>query len=250
MKPTSNYFVWLIAYIDSAHLDKVTQQLQRYDEYSQIEAYIPTVKILKKSIKNEQKFEEVPLLFNYGFFKIPRKYAVEFEFLDRLKQDISCIYAWVKDPLKVLRSKPTINGDQTAHINYPDACIPAATTTSEQITQLIRQSTAYSAYSKDDLEGLRPGDIITLRGYPWEGMSAEILEVNPNKEEVKVKMMIMEHMREVKLSFDNVFFTIYHSRYNYDDSINVLASLDEMAENNKLDRFLAKYQNKTGNDGE
>lgn len=242
-KAKNNYYCWVVGYIDSALLEKLENQLDKNQEYAEIEAYIPTVRILKKTDKKGQHFEEVPLLFNYGFFKIPRKFAIHREFLEQMQKNISCIYAWVRDPLKLVKGKPILRPDG-GHIDYSqfdDTYIDVATASSADISRMIREALTYSAYSSEHLDSLQLGDEITLRGYPWEGIRATIKTIDPIKETVKVEVNIMERMTAVNLSFDSVFFTIYHDRGNYDDSISIVKSLDEMSDNNTLDRFIAKH---------
>lgn len=236
-----NYYSWAIAYIDSTYMNRVDDELNKYEEYDQISAFIPTIKVLKKTFKGKQIFEEVPLLFNYGFFRIPRKFAIHYKFLEDLKNNVSCIYSWVKDPQKVMGRHPDIRTDGTSV--YKDRDIMVATATSEEVALLVRDSFNYSAHDKEDLERLEPGNLITLRGYPWDGMQAEIIEINPHKQEVQVKIYIFNQLKEIKVSFDNVFFTIYHDR-GYDDSITIKQSLDpESLLNKKSFRDYTKNQN-------
>lgn len=237
MKANANYFSWVVAYIDSAHIDKVTQELAKYREYAEVEAYIPTVKILKKTFKGKQTFEEVPLLFNYGFFKIPRKFAIYSKFLEDLKNNISCIYDWVKDPHKVRKTKPGLQlGERD---NYSEKDIPAATANAKEISELLKKSFNYSAHSADDIDKLEAGQTITLHGYPFDGVMATVVEINHRKETVKVKIPIFDQLRNVDVSYDNVFFTIYHSK-SYDDSVTVKNSLNAMVEFGGLDKKTAK----------
>lgn len=244
MKPDANYFSWVIAYIDSAYIDKVTTELAKFREYKEVAAYIPTVKILKKTFKGKQTFEDVPLLFNYGFFKIPRKFAVHHKFLEGLKENISCIYAWVKDPHKIVAkaSKPLLLNEKSF---YHEKEIPAATATAKEIALLAKDSFNYSAHSADDIEKVKPGSMITLRGYPFEGVVATVMEINPKKETVKVKINIFDQLREIDVDYDNVFFTIYHAK-SYDDSITVKNSLHAMVESGGLDKQTFKnYKDET-----
>lgn len=244
MKANAHYFSWCIAYIDGTHIDKVTRELAKHKEYAEVEAYIPTIKILKKTFKGKQTFEEVPLLFNYGFFKIPRKFAIYPKFLEELKNDISCIYDWVKDPHKIRKTKPGLKlGEREV---YSEKDIMAATANIKEITELIKKSFNYSAHSSEDIQQLAPGNIITLHGYPFEGMTAKVVEINPKKETVRVKLTIFDQLRDVNVSYDNVFFTIYHSK-NYDDSITIKNSLNAMVEFGGLAKKTAKdYRNGEG----
>lgn len=221
----TNEFVWVVAYIDSAHLKTVVKELAKYPEYNRVEAYIPTVKILKKTFKKEDIFEEIPLLFNYGFFKVPREYAVYRNYLDNMQKNVSCIYGWVKDPSKGILA----NTDS----------VYCATATSDEIADLIKKSGNMGAHSADDLALIKPGDMIILRGYPFDGMEAELVSVDEKRQRVMVNITIFDQVRPAEVSYDNVFFTVYHNK-NYDENANNMAdSLDAVA-SGKIDKVKKK----------
>lgn len=232
-KPNSHLFSWLIAYINTSYIDRVYTDLKKNPEYRDIEVYIPTVKILKKTFKKENYFEDVPLLFNYGFFKIPRKYAVHKRFLEDLKTNVNCIFAWVNDPLKVMGKKPNLRPDNK--FTWDDTHVPVATATSEEIATLVQAAYQTSVYDGDDINRLNPGMIIKLRGYPFDNILAEVVEVYPKKHKVRVNIEMFDQVKDVLVSFDNVFFTIYHSG-SYDDSVTLASSLglDEHLLNSKI----------------
>jgi transcription antitermination factor NusG len=219
MKALGNEYCWVVSYIDSEYLPIVKQQLGKFPEYKDVEAYIPTIKVLKKTFKGQNIFEEVPLLFNYGFFKIPRKYAIHSEYLANMQKNISCIYGWVKDGAN--------------RKNW-------AIVTPHEIAELIRATVNIGAHSSEDLNLLKPGELITLRGYPFDGVPAEFISMDEKKRKVKVKIVIFDQIKEVEVSFDNVFFTIYHNK-NYDENQLSKNSLDAMEANNTLDKFTNKH---------
>lgn len=239
-----DYFCYPIAYIDASLMSKVEEELNKYPEFNEVTPMIPTVKILKKTFKGKQSFEEVPLLFNYGFFKMPRQKAIHHKFLEALKNNISCIYAWVKDAQKEMNKHPIIRPDGKS-IYYTDAHVPIATATSEEVSNLIKDSFQHSIHDSTDLGTAYPGMMVTLQGYPFDNMPAEIVEIDEKHQKVKVKLNIFSQMKVVSVEFDNVFFTIYHSR-NWDDSITVKNSLDEMIDNNSFDK--AQFRNKKSDD--
>lgn len=242
MKP-SHYWSWIVAYIDSDSMAKVQDDLAKSREYDEVGVYIPTVKVLKKTLKGKDSFEYVPMLFNYGFFKVPRKYAVSSEYLDNMKKNITCIYGWVKDLARIKKNTNGLRLGERKFINEEE--IPVATVSSKDITDLIKVSVDYSVHSREDIDRLKPGQFITLHGYPWDNMQGEVVEINPHKQEVKVKMMILNQLRDVSVdvSYDNVFFTIYHSK-RYDDSIGIKNNL-----NTDLDTSINKNTFKKYKDG-
>lgn len=195
--------VWIIAYIDSTKIEHVVKDLRKKSIYRDIIAYIPTVRILQKKVKNQEIFEYVPLLFNYGFFKIPLPLACNEDFLIGLKQNIQCIFGWVKDSAKTIKSQIEDEGE-----SYNPQ---VALATERDIANMLLSEEESSIYSAKDLEGLTIGNTITLRGYPFENINAEIISINHNKKQVKVKLELDSILKEVTVSFDNIFYTVYRA---------------------------------------
>ena len=167
--------VWLVAYINKDYISSLVKELTKNNQYSSIEFYIPTIKILKKQFKGKDIFDEVPFLFNYGFFKVPYPYAISPELLLKLREDISCIHSWVKDPAKVVGTKAT------SKLIHEGSGVPIATATEEEISKLVKSATINDIYSSQDIDNLKPGELITLVGYPFEGMEAEVVSIHKKK---------------------------------------------------------------------
>jgi hypothetical protein len=195
---------WVICYIDASKIDWLTRDLLIYPKYRLITAYIPTVKILKKTFKGKNHYQEVPLLFNYGFFKVPRYFVWNPHFLEQMKKDIKCIYGWVKDPISLSNiEKPWKQHNPSGY----------ALASSKEISRIIANQEVETIYSKGEIDKLKKGDIITLSGYPFEGLNAEILSIDKTKKEVEVKLLLETFMQNIKVSFDNIFYTIYRANY-------------------------------------
>ena len=214
--------VWTIAYINRGFIDIAQKELERYG-YNEIEAYIPTVRLLKKKFKGKNVFEFVPLLFNYGFFKMPYNKAINPDYLMELRQRITCIYAWVKDPAKIYPNKTNLRKDNSGFI---DALPQAAIATDKEVSRMIKASQSMSIYCSEDLKRINSGDHLILQGYPFDGMPAEIIKINHKKGEVVVKLNIEAIVKEVTVSFENVFYTVYK---NFNEATREESS-DEMAE--------------------
>lgn len=214
--------IWVLAYINRDFINRAEIELERYG-HNDIEAYIPTVRLLKKKFKGKNVFEFVPLLFNYGFFKIPYHKAINPDFLMELRHHITCIYAWVKDPAKIHLQSTNLKSDNS---NFTDAIPHIATATDKEVTRMIKASESMSIYNADDLKRFQPGDHLQLEGYPFDGMPAEIIKINHKKKEVVVKLNIEAIVREVTVSFENVFYTVYK---NFNEQLREDSS-DEMIE--------------------
>jgi transcription antitermination factor NusG len=223
MKKPNTYqeYVWVVAYINSKFVSRVDKELSKFVG---IESRIPTVKVLKKNFKKEAHYEEVPLLFNYGFFRIPKSMALNAEFMAKIKDSVSCIVAWVKDPTKEtsLGSRKT-----TSKI---------ATCTYEELLVLYQETEEESLYSDKDVETLKPNDEVIMRGYPFDGIKAKIIKVNKQRREVEVEISTFGIMKSVKVQYENLMYNIYIHKGGYDDSLSNHISLDELAERKTVDR--------------
>ena len=92
MKKRSPYS-YCIFYIERKYSDRINQELKDKG-YDQLKAIIPTVSVLKTTIKGKMNFQEVPVLFNYGFMKMPTELAFSRPFLNKLRRNISGIRTW------------------------------------------------------------------------------------------------------------------------------------------------------------
>ena len=226
--------VWCIAYINREKLELVERELKQYGY--DIEAYIPTVKVLKKKFKNQDVFEDTPLLFNYGFFRIKYKHACNPDFLMELRVRISAIYAWVKDPVNNLQKLGKLRMDNK---NFSEALPASAICTDQEVANLVKEAEKSNIFSANEVDRLKKGSYIILKGYPFDGIPAEILEIKKKRKQVKVKLLTEGIFEEVTLNFENVFYTIYQG---YDDKLTKGDNYDEMLANkhkaNKVDKLI------------
>ena len=68
-------------------------------------------------------------------------------------------------------------------------------------------------FSVDDLMNVSIGDYIVLKGYPYEGIDATVLEVDYINKMVKMLLYPEMGRMEIWLPFDNVIYSVYQ---NYD----------------------------------
>lgn len=228
-------YSWAIAYINRDFIYRVEKDLSNHDAFKTIKAYIPTVRILRKQFKGKDIFEEVPLLFNYGFFEIPNK-NLEASFLQNLKEKVPAIHAWVKDTKTVITKKPSLIVGNEPLVRRD--IIPVAIATTMEISNIINAQKKLGIYDKADINNLAPGSLITLRGYPFDGIDATIIRVNSKKETVEISLSLEGIIKNATVSFDNVFYTVYHGPMDERDFKE--KSLDEIRERGKTrtDKYL------------
>jgi transcription antitermination factor NusG len=212
--------LWCIAYINKVFLRTIGRDLNSFG-YEDIKFNIPTVRILRKQFKGKNFYEEVPLLFNYGFFRIPIHGARDKDYLQRMKVAINGIYNWVYRPSGALPTVFEVPPILVSHIKMSD------------LAKLKRVALENSIFSSDEVSNLRAGNYIILRGYPFEGMEAEVLEVHPKKQSVKVNILSGGLLTTVSVNFANVFYSIYGGWEDPTPSDNTIEGLIEKTRVNK-----------------
>lgn len=178
---------WCIALIDFKQVNTIEKGLNLMKVKHELG--IPMVRVLRKKFKNKEQFENVPLLFNYGFIKIPNKVAMNKDKLLQIKDRVPGVFSWM------FAQKG--NGYQVEMVK-PN--------TVEYFMDLAHK---VSIFSQNDINLIHPGDYITLKGYPFEGLRAKVIYINHKSKKVKVNIFIMDDNRDVTVNFENVFYSIY-----------------------------------------
>lgn len=220
-------YVWVIAHINKDLIQYAQKDIKKNLNYKGvIEISIPTVRVLKKQFKNKPVFDEVPLLFNYGFVKVPLTWAINQDIMDNIRRDIGCISHWVTDPMvkNPKTPKKTQNSIQLLkQIKY-------AYVRGKEVQRMMRIAENSSIHSSKDIANLKPGKTVTLVGYPFEGMDAEIVQVDKAKSRVIVAIQMFSEIKEVSVSLDNVLYTIY--RGDYDEEAQKESAIKDYQETN------------------
>ena len=199
-------YVWVIAYVNKEYLDSLDKKLGKKSRFNKVEHYTPTVKILKKKFKGKDRFDIVPVLFNYGFFRIPKN-NYNIPFLKAFKNYLSPgIYSWVVDPIKPMRDSE-VNEKKGTIKRYPDCNI--ATASEKEITYLKKLNFQDSIYSSEDINLLQVGNLVTLVGYPFDNYIAKILDIDTKHKKLRVELQLGTFSKDVIISFANLLYTIY-----------------------------------------
>lgn len=229
-------YTWVIALIDKDHLKICGWELESSNKFSNVEAFIPQARILEKKQKGKKVFRNVPLLFNYGFFKVPTKKLKNYKYLNELKDHVTCITGYLKNKANA-KTKYLKKGI--------DESLPFAIALPEQIAHLRKVEKANQIYTAKELSDVKEGDVIRLKGYPFDGMLAKVLKIDFKREKVKVK--ILEELcnetlfSTMELEFENVFFSIYMA--DTEDKLMGHKSIDEIGSYNRSHNVFKDYDN-------
>lgn len=182
--------------------------------YINIKAIVPTVNILRRVSKGRMIFEDNPILFNYGFMRMPCECAFSRPFLNRLRRAIPGIHSWLRNTESLHPKKKKKRIDNAEDF---DDFSKVATISKKEVDRFIRISKENKKFSLDDLVNHKPGDYVTLKGYPYEGTGAIVKEVNYKDRTITVGVDILGgHQLPVVLPFDNVLYSVY---LNYDPDV-------------------------------
>lgn len=227
--------VYCIFYLERDYYTRIDKDLESKG-YGNIRAIIPTVRVLKKVVHNREVYEEVPILFNYAFMRIPRDKAYSRDFMNKLKKQIPGIRGWVKAPETLHPKKKKRRID---NMDIFDDFSIVATATKKEVRYFQRLSKQNKRFSVQDIMNIHVGDYLVLKGYPYDGIDATVIDVNHNTKMVKLLLYPQMGKMEISLPFDQVIDTVYS---NYDpellsvsDQEIDMATITEAAINKVLD---------------
>lgn len=96
---------YAIFYLENKYYRGINHKLEELGLSPKIKAIIPTLNILKRNSRGKMLFENVPILFNYGFMKMPVELAYSRTFLNTLRKKIPGIRSWLKDTETIFSRK-------------------------------------------------------------------------------------------------------------------------------------------------
>lgn len=222
-------YAYCICRIDKKYWKTINEDLQEKG-YSNIKCFVPTFQILRKSKNNKDIFEDVPMLFNYGFIKMRSKEAYDRYFLNKLRKDIPGILSFMKS-LNYMHPKKLRKRVDNAE-DFDDFS-KVATISKEQFKYYKKLSKQNRVYSLNDIQP-NAGDYVTLKKYPFEGLLAKILDFNYINQTALVEVYPGQgSVLSLQLPFSNVVYTIYddfdenHLLVNDSTNINSLSEEEE-----------------------
>lgn len=216
---------WAIGIIDPKLIFTVERDLLKHRKYNIVSAYIPTIKVLKKQVKGKKHFQTLPLLFNYAFFKVPKYFIPNPHFLEEMKKDVECLLNWARD-LAINKEQGFFTMDNL----YNPARVALAK--DGEIERIKEREERQVFYTSEDIKTLKNAKTITLHNYPFEGLPAEVIEVNEGSKYVKVRLLLGSDMSVMKVNFENVLFSIYREQY-----------FDEKMKEDYIDELNSRHKN-------
>lgn len=208
-------YTYAICRLDHKFWPYINQELKDRG-YKHIRAIIPVVKVPLRSKAGHNDYKEVPLLFNYGFIRMTTEKAFNRQFLRKLKIQIPGITGWVHNTVTMHPRKQRKRIDNAEDW---DDFSQVATVKKSDIKFYRRMARSKNIYSKADVINLKIGEYITLHGYPFEGMGAQVLDINLTTKYISLGIPMGKGNIEVQMPLDQVLYSIYND-FNEEEFIN------------------------------
>lgn len=204
-------YVYCIFRLDRKFYKRINKDLISRG-YKHVKAIVPTISVLKKSRKGKNEYEDVPLLFNYGFIRMKSDKAFDRYYLNKIKRDIPGILSFMKS----LDHKPKRKRLRIDNAEDFDDYSVVATISRDEVIRYKHMAKANKIYSVDDITRIGIGDYVILRGYPFEGIPAILLESNLNTKKMLVKLYPeTDGNLEIEVPMENVLYSAYHESDEY-----------------------------------
>jgi hypothetical protein len=204
-------YVYCIFRLDRKFYKRINKDLISRG-YKHVKAIVPTISVLKKSRKGKNEYEDVPLLFNYGFIRMKSDKAFDRYYLNKIKRDIPGILSFMKS----LDHKPKRKRLRIDNAEDFDDYSVVATISRDEVIRYKHMAKANKIYSVDDITRVGIGDYVILRGYPFEGIPAILLESNLNTKKMLVKLYPeTDGNLEIEVPMENVLYSAYHESDEY-----------------------------------
>lgn len=204
-------YVYCIFRLDRKFYKRINKDLISRG-YKHVKAIVPTISVLKKSRKGKNEYEDVPLLFNYGFIRMRSDKAFDRYYLNKIKRDIPGILSFMKS----LDHKPKRKRLRIDNAEDFDDYSVVATISRDEVIRYKHMAKANKIYSVDDITRVGIGDYVILRGYPFEGIPAILLESNLNTKKMLVKLYPeTDGNLEIEVPMENVLYSAYHESDEY-----------------------------------
>ena len=229
-------FVYCIFYINRKYYKQINRDL-KIRGFQHIKAIVPEIKILKKSVKNKTFYEEVPVLFNYGFIKMPIDKAYSRQFLNKLKRAIPGIHNWLKSSESMFPKKKKRRIDNAEDF---DDFSKVATCTRKEVNRFKKIAKLNKLFSLEDILNIREGQYVQLKIYPYEGTEARVISINPETKMATLELYPNMGSFTVRIPLDHVIYSVYKD-YDPDTFVNPL-----IYDDNRVTQELAEesFQNK------
>lgn len=205
MKPT--HYSYCVFYLEEKYYKDINKDLKD-NGYKHVKAIIPTVKFIDhQSSRGRYVDVEVPILFNYGFMRVPTDKVFNRQYMTKLKRSIPGIRGWLKNTEPLHRSrgkKPRID-----NLDVFDDFSQIARVSKKEVKRFLDISKENSRLKFEDITAIHVDDFITLRHYPYIGVDAIIKDIDWENQRVKLLTYPQTYRITSWLPMELVIYSVY-----------------------------------------
>ena len=206
MKKLTHYS-YCIFYLEDKYYKNINKDLKD-NGYDHVKAIIPTIKFIDhQSSRGRYVDVEVPILFNYGFMRVPTDKVFDRQYMTKMKRVIPGIRGWLKNTETLHRSrgkKPRID-----NVDVFDDFSQIARVPRSEVRRFLAITKENSRLKFEDITVLHIGDFITLRHYPYIGVDAIVKEVDWENQRVKLLTYPQSYEITSWLPMELVIYSVY-----------------------------------------
>lgn len=178
------HYSYCVFYIEEKYYKDINKDLKD-NGYKHVRAIVPTIKFIDhQSSRGRYIDTEVPILFNYGFMKVPTNKVFDRQYMVRMKKNIPGIRGWLKNTETLHRGRG--KRPRVDNLDIFDDFSQIARVSRVEVRRFLAITRENSRLKFDDITALHIGDFITLRHYPYIGVDAIVQEVDWKNQRVKL----------------------------------------------------------------
>ena len=201
------HYSYCVFYLEEKYYRSINQDLKD-NGYRFVRAIVPTIKFIDhQSSRGRYIDTEVPILFNYGFIKIPTKYIFNRQYMANMKKAIPGIKGWLKNTETLHRNRG--KKKRVDNLDIFDDFSQIARVTRKEVRRLLDISIENSRLKFEDITAIHKGDFITLRHYPYIGVDAIIEDIDWEKQKVKLLVYPQTYKIVNWLPMEFVIYSVY-----------------------------------------
>ena len=201
------HYSYCIFYIEEKFYKTINQDLEG-NGYKHVKAIIPTIKYIShQSSRGNYVDNEVPILFNYGFMRVPTNKVFDRHYMNKMKRDIPGIRGWLKNTETLHRGRGRKH--RVDNLDIFDDFSQIAIVKRKEVKKFIAISKENHRLKFEDITTLHKDDFIILRHYPYEGVGAIIKDIDWDRQRVKVLTYPQTYKITSWLPMDLVIYSVY-----------------------------------------
>ena len=178
------HYSYCIFYLEEKYYKDINKDLKD-NGYKHVRAIIPTIKFIDhQSSRGRYVDTEVPLLFNYGFMRVPTDRVFDRQYMAKMKKSIPGIRGWLKNTETLHRSRG--KRPRVDNLDIFDDFSQIARVPRSEVRRFLAITKENSRLKFEDITTLHINDYITLRHYPYIGVDAIVKEVDWDNQRVRL----------------------------------------------------------------